>query len=202
MKSSWKWHGPITIQNSFWYCALFFKWKVKGRPWTIQQIYSLVWVQIHSNGTGTKNRHKNIFFTGTHSSLWNRMRFTKIPQPEAHILPFGTECNFQKYHKPTQKFVLYRYMCILSCGAKCFLQIRKVKEFLCLGIFLRLYNGTCIPKPDTKICLYRYHCHHRRAQCFLSELLRGYCTPGQFLDCFCIFLKNYNTLVTSKICFL
>ena len=32
--------------------------------------------------------------------------------------------------------------------------------------------------------------------------LRGYCTPGQFLDCFCIFLKNYNTLVTSKICFL
>ena len=34
------------------------------------------------------------------------------------------------------------------------------------------------------------------------ENLRGYCTPGQFLDCFCIFLKNYNTLVTSKICFL
>ena len=33
-------------------------------------------------------------------------------------------------------------------------------------------------------------------------ILRGYCTPGQFLDCFCIFLKNYNTLVTSKICFL
>ena len=32
--------------------------------------------------------------------------------------------------------------------------------------------------------------------------LRGYCTPGQFLDCVCIFLKNYNTLVTSKICFL
>ena len=32
--------------------------------------------------------------------------------------------------------------------------------------------------------------------------LRGYCTPGQFLDCFCIFLENYNTLVTSKICFL
>ena len=32
--------------------------------------------------------------------------------------------------------------------------------------------------------------------------LRGYCTPGQFLGCFCIFLKNYNTLVTSKICFL
>ena len=36
--------------------------------------------------------------------------------------------------------------------------------------------------------------------CFL--FLRGYCTPGLFLDCFCIFLKNYNTLVTSKICFL
>ena len=30
--------------------------------------------------------------------------------------------------------------------------------------------------------------------------LRGYCTPGQFLDFFCIFLKNYNTLVTTKIC--
>ena len=35
-----------------------------------------------------------------------------------------------------------------------------------------------------------------------SLQLRGYCTPGQFLDCFCIFLKNYNTLVTNKICFL
>ena len=32
--------------------------------------------------------------------------------------------------------------------------------------------------------------------------LRGYCTPGHFLDCFCIFLKNYNKLVTSKMCFL
>ena len=35
-----------------------------------------------------------------------------------------------------------------------------------------------------------------------SLFLRGYCTPGQFLDCFCIFLKNYKALVTSKICFL
>ena len=36
----------------------------------------------------------------------------------------------------------------------------------------------------------------------MVKALRGYCTPGQFLDCFCIFVKNYNTLVTSKICFL
>ena len=32
--------------------------------------------------------------------------------------------------------------------------------------------------------------------------LRGYCTPDHFIDCLCIFLKNYNTFVTSKICFL
>ena len=43
---------------------------------------------------------------------------------------------------------------------------------------------------------------HRKKYLFLFNILRGYCTPGQFLDCFCIFLKNYNTLVTSKICFL
>ena len=36
-------------------------------------------------------------------------------------------------------------------------------------------------------------------QCFY---LRGYCIPDQFCDCLCIFLKNYNTMVTSKICFL
>ena len=30
--------------------------------------------------------------------------------------------------------------------------------------------------------------------------LRGYCTPGHFFNCLCIFLKNYNTLVTRKIC--
>ena len=31
--------------------------------------------------------------------------------------------------------------------------------------------------------------------------LRGYCTPDLFCDCLGIFLKNYNTLVTSKIYF-
>ena len=36
----------------------------------------------------------------------------------------------------------------------------------------------------------------------IKSALRGYCTPGQFLDCFFIFLKNYNTSVTNKICFL
>ena len=31
---------------------------------------------------------------------------------------------------------------------------------------------------------------------------RGYCTPDQFCDCLCNFLKNCSTLVTSKISFL
>ena len=31
--------------------------------------------------------------------------------------------------------------------------------------------------------------------------LRGYCTPDQFCDCYGFFLKNYNILETSKICF-
>ena len=31
---------------------------------------------------------------------------------------------------------------------------------------------------------------------------KGYCTPDQICDCLCIFLKNDNTLVTDKICFL
>ena len=35
--------------------------------------------------------------------------------------------------------------------------------------------------------------------CVIKEQLRGYCTPDQFFDYLCIFLKNYNTLVTSKI---
>ena len=32
--------------------------------------------------------------------------------------------------------------------------------------------------------------------------LKGVLHPDQFFDCLCIFLKSYNTLVTSKICFL
>ena len=36
----------------------------------------------------------------------------------------------------------------------------------------------------------------------LQLSLRGYCTPRLFFNCLCIFLKTYNTLVTSKICFL
>ena len=51
----------------------------------------------------------------------------------------------------------------------------------------------------------RFHCTYMPMTMTLDSLtrstLRGYCTPGQFLDCFSIFLKNYNTLVTSKICF-
>ena len=35
-----------------------------------------------------------------------------------------------------------------------------------------------------------------------SSYLRWYYTPDQCCYCLCIFLKNYNTLVTSKICFL
>ena len=45
--------------------------------------------------------------------------------------------------------------------------------------------------------------HHKRV--FFKTMnwcLRGYCTPDQFFDCLCIFLKNYNTLATSKVCFL
>ena len=32
-----------------------------------------------------------------------------------------------------------------------------------------------------------------------SLALRGYCTPDHFVDCLCIFLKNYNAFVTIKI---
>ena len=37
---------------------------------------------------------------------------------------------------------------------------------------------------------------------FFKICLRGYCTSDELCDCLCIFLKNYNTLVTSKMCFL
>ena len=50
-----------------------------------------------------------------------------------------------------------------------------------------------------------FHNFFSQVTCVANALqiqLRGYCTAGQFLDCFCTFLKNYNTLVTSKICFL
>ena len=39
-------------------------------------------------------------------------------------------------------------------------------------------------------------------QSLINICFRGYCTPDQFCDCLCIWLKNYNTLVTGKICLL
>ena len=36
----------------------------------------------------------------------------------------------------------------------------------------------------------------------MAALLRGYCTPDQFFDCLCIFLKNYKTLFNKKDIFL
>ena len=39
-------------------------------------------------------------------------------------------------------------------------------------------------------------------QQYFRTYIKGVLHPGQFLDCFYNFLKNYNTMVTSKICFL
>ena len=43
---------------------------------------------------------------------------------------------------------------------------------------------------------------HGNNRCANPPAQGGYCTPDQFCDYLCIFLKNYNTLVRSKICFL
>ena len=48
---------------------------------------------------------------------------------------------------------------------------------------------------------WKIYCFNQRSQKINSEV-RGVLHPDQFFDCLCIFLKNYNTLVTSKICFL
>ena len=47
-----------------------------------------------------------------------------------------------------------------------------------------------VPRLMFNVCLY------------LRLILRGYCTPDQFCNCLCIFLKNYNTFVAGKICFI
>ena len=62
----------------------------------------------------------------------------------------------------------------------------------------------CLPS-SSKGCLKRCVQPYNYAYMWSSPqltYLRGYCTTDQFCDCLCIFLKNYNTLVTSKICFL
>ena len=72
-----------------------------------------------------------------------------------------------------------------------------------------LQNASAISLRSHRLTLYSVHLYGRwdtqlwGTRKFLTPaLLRGYCTPDQFFDCLCIFLKNYNTLVASKTCFL
>ena len=77
--------------------------------------------------------------------------------------------------------------------------------FDCLCIFLKNYNTLVrnISYLLPMCCSFWEKCiNSQKTGLGCSTPLRGYCTPDQFFDCLCIFLKNYNTLVTSKICFL
>ena len=71
-----------------------------------------------------------------------------------------------------------------------------------------LYWFKCAPRVQEKAGLEKYQqivLNNKTLETALRPFLfdfKGVLHPGQFLDCFCIFLKNYNTLVTRKICFL
>ena len=73
--------------------------------------------------------------------------------------------------------------------------------------FFHCQGGTLPPLPlygYTTVCAWRVD-SAIDSYILLNDVfcfLRGYCTPDHFFDCLCIFLKNCNTLVTSKIYFL
>ena len=77
------------------------------------------------------------------------------------------------------------------------LRFRADVQKLILGSTGTPFDHLSVKKSKLSVLLYSII-----AKTVMIKGLRGYCTPDQFFDCLCIFLKNYNTLVTSKICFL
>ena len=99
-----------------------------------------------------------------------------------HCLPFWGLALMSLNH-----FQLSGYsLPLVGLGALCyFVQWPQCPHFQNTK-FKACFHGTC----------------YRSIDFFDIKCLRGYCTPGQFLDCLCTFLKNYNTFITSEICFL
>ena len=93
--------------------------------------------------------------------------------------------------------LLFCYSLTCSCLLKLTCPLKVALKCLPFKILILhpVFTSTAVLKKSSNL-----HVLHLTDSLFSN--LRGYCTPSQFLDCFCIFLKNYNTLVTSKICFL
>ena len=115
--------------------------------------------------------------------------------PPTHLYPYETE-NIQCIKHTEQTFGEHR-------SSKMAVDLIDVfpppQSYLWCSNCFEWYSNQW-PTPSFVFNYQPYHIcinYAKWGQCF-----KGYCTPGQFLDFFCIFLKNYNTLVTSKMCFL
>ena len=102
------------------------------------------------------------------------------------------------------------YKCVIYLGTV--IKNRRVKESLALSksgpkctLKRRIWKKKACLHFSYKNILLKYSKNMKRSPKSWHRPfhpLRGYCTPDQFFDCLFIFLKNCNTLVTSKICFL
>ena len=88
-------------------------------------------------------------------------------------------------------------MKVLSLSIHCWISIWTTSWWnLNKIIWYEIDTKALIEKLSSLIVQKNYGCRTRVIR------LRGYCTPGQFWDRLCIFVKNYKKLVTSKVCFL
>ena len=127
-------------------------------------------------------------------STLNGMKFDENVQPNSSFIWLTIVCvdrtqiftgNFivymtHGYHTvPQLKGVMCTLLCIRDVSFSAFAGILSImkSKFLHFDIFSACFWGSVA----------QIHV------LFQAFSLRGYCTPGQFLECFCIFLKNYNT---------
>ena len=72
--------------------------------------------------------------------------------------------------------------------------------------YLYPLDSSCCDKllfiEKDKIYAWKYKDFKKKSQRNFFFYLRGYCTPDQFCNWNAFFSKNYNTLITSKMCFL
>ena len=120
------------------------------------------------------------------------------------------ECGCRCSWATTFSLVFNEFYLVLGISCRVLVDLIKFRKVIeqrlwkQLSLVLIIHNYS---KTINALCLIHYgpvwHLPYTYVIALIAHLcsLRGYCTPGQFLDCFCIFLKNYNTLVTSKICF-
>ena len=156
--------------------------------------------------------------TQKHTWNWRNWASTKFHCQPGDLIIFTITIKWCEWFPKT-----FSHHSTKNVDSKCMHYLKQCSWWCCLWNYCTIFVIDVMQKqqkPETwkwPTCMWSNLCRfqllflsfilYTQQLLFQSVVLKkgniwNWCTPNQFCDCLCIFLKNYNTLVTSKICFL